>query len=120
MGIRCPSISAFGVSAATESMTMMSIASERMRLSAISRACSPLSGCEPTRIKEYLTIPSLTLRKQRINELLTLLLTHEMNEIDQNFYNYIGQVTEEEHPYGVNWTEYDALSPKGSEALNHE
>ena len=41
-----PSISAFGVSAATESITMMSIAPERMRLSVISRACSPLSGCD--------------------------------------------------------------------------
>lgn len=75
----------------------------------------------PTRIKEYLTVPSLALRKQRINELLTLLLTHDMNDIDQNFYNYIGREAEEtEHPYGVNWTEYDALSPKGTEVLNHE
>ena len=45
-----PSISAFGVRAATESMTMMSIAPERMRLSAISRACSPLSGWEMSRV----------------------------------------------------------------------
>ena len=75
----------------------------------------------PTRIKEYLTVPSLVLRKQRINELLTLLLTHDMNDIDQNFYDYIGRESEElEHPYGVNWTEYDALSPKEMEASNHE
>ena len=39
-----PSISAFGVRAATESITMMSMAAERMSWSAISRACSPLSG----------------------------------------------------------------------------
>ena len=39
-----PSISARGVRAATLSTTRMSMAPERIRLSAISRACSPLSG----------------------------------------------------------------------------
>ena len=41
-----PSISALGTSAATESMTMMSIPPERISISAISRACSPVSGWE--------------------------------------------------------------------------
>ena len=45
-----PSISALGVSAATESMTMMSMALERISESAISNACSPLSGCEISRL----------------------------------------------------------------------
>ena len=45
-----PSISAFGVRAATESTTMMSIAEERISCSAISNACSPLSGCEIKRL----------------------------------------------------------------------
>ena len=44
-----PSISAFGVSAATESITTISMALERIRWSAISSACSPLSGCEISR-----------------------------------------------------------------------
>ena len=39
-----PSISARGTSAATESMTMMSSAPERMSMSAISRACSTAVG----------------------------------------------------------------------------
>ena len=39
-----PSISAFGTRAATESMTMMSIAPERISMSMISSACSPVSG----------------------------------------------------------------------------
>ena len=39
-----PSISALGTSAATESMTMMSIAPDLIKFSAISKACSPLSG----------------------------------------------------------------------------
>ena len=41
-----PSISAFGTSAATESMTTTSTAPERTRISQISSACSPVSGCE--------------------------------------------------------------------------
>ncbi len=41
-----PSSSDFGVSAATESMTMTEIAPERTSVSVISSACSPVSGCE--------------------------------------------------------------------------
>ena len=41
-----PSISAFGVRAATESITIISTADERISCSAISSACSPLSGWE--------------------------------------------------------------------------
>src|SRR5688572_5617674 len=44
-----PSISAFGTSAATESMTTMSTAPERTRISQISSACSPVSGCDTRR-----------------------------------------------------------------------
>ena len=39
-----PSISAFGTSAATESMTTRSTAPERTSVSVISSACSPVSG----------------------------------------------------------------------------
>ena len=41
-----PSISARGTRAATESITMTSMAPERTSMSAISRACSPVSGWE--------------------------------------------------------------------------
>ena len=41
-----PSISARGTRAATESMTTTSSAPLRISISAISSACSPLSGCE--------------------------------------------------------------------------
>ena len=75
----------------------------------------------PTRIKEYLTVPSLALRKQRLNELITLLVNYDMKEIDLNFYEYIAKNSEDqEHPYNVNWTDYDALSPKGKEVTADE
>src|SRR6184192_1613692 len=44
-----PSISAFGTSAATESMTTTSTAPDRTRISVISSACSPVSGWETSR-----------------------------------------------------------------------
>ena len=44
-----PSISAFGVSAATESTTTTSTAPERTSMSVISSACSPVSGCDTSR-----------------------------------------------------------------------
>ena len=52
-----PSISARGVSAATESTTITSIAFERTSMSAISSACSPVSGCEISRSSRF--TPSL-------------------------------------------------------------
>ena len=47
-----PSISARGVSAATESITIMSTAPERTRVSVISSACSPVSGCDTRKVVE--------------------------------------------------------------------
>ena len=47
-----PSISAFGTRAATESITIISMAPERIRFSAISSACSPLSGWEIRRFSQ--------------------------------------------------------------------
>ena len=44
-----PSISALGVRAATESTTTRSIAPDRTSISAISSACSPVSGCDTSK-----------------------------------------------------------------------
>jgi hypothetical protein len=52
-----PSISARGVSAATESITSTSSAPERTSVSVISSACSPVSGCEISRFS--ISTPSL-------------------------------------------------------------
>ena len=41
-----PSISAFGVKAATESITMVFTAPDLTNVSVISNACSPESGCD--------------------------------------------------------------------------
>ena len=51
-----PSISAFGTNAATESTTTTSIAPLLTKLSVISNACSPVSGCDT--IKLSISTPS--------------------------------------------------------------
>jgi hypothetical protein len=51
-----PSISAFGTSAATESIATTSSAPERMSSSVISSACSPVSGCDTSRSSMFTPI----------------------------------------------------------------
>ena len=51
-----PSISARGTSAATELITSTSIAFERTKVSTISSACSPVSGCDT--ISSSMSTPS--------------------------------------------------------------
>ena len=53
-----PSISPLGTNAATESITIISIALDLIRCSLISRACSPLSGCDIRRFS--VSIPSFS------------------------------------------------------------
>jgi hypothetical protein len=48
-----PSISARGVSAATESTTTTSTAPERTSMSTTSSACSPVSGCDTIRSSTF-------------------------------------------------------------------
>ena len=53
-----PSISPFGTNAATESITIISIAFDRINCSVISSACSPLSGCDISKFS--VSIPSFS------------------------------------------------------------
>ena len=62
-----PSISAFGVSAATESIATTSSAPERTSSSAISSACSPVSGCETSRSS---MLTPIRLRVGRVHRVL--------------------------------------------------
>ena len=48
-----PSISALGVNAATESITIKSTLPDLTNISVTSRACSPVSGCERRRSSTF-------------------------------------------------------------------
>lgn len=63
----------------------------------------------PGRVKDYLLVEDIQLRKARLNTLANLLVTHDMKQINQEFYDILS--TAEEDPYGVDWTHYDALAP---------
>ncbi|MFP3470650.1 hypothetical protein R0J90_11465 [Micrococcus sp. SIMBA_144] len=63
----------------------------------------------PGRVKDYLLVEDIQLRKARLNTLANLLVTHDMKQINEAFYEVLS--TAEEDPYGVDWTHYDALAP---------
>lgn len=71
----------------------------------------------PTRIKDYLVIPSHGLRVDRIEQLIKLLSTYSMQEINERFYELTMETAgdgcrqeDPNHPYGVNWSDYDQLT----------
>src|SRR5690606_41924859 len=45
----------------------------------------------PKRIFEYLKIDDLSIRKERIKWLIGLLANHDMNEINERFYDFVEQ-----------------------------
>ena len=68
----------------------------------------------PTRIKDYLTIPSYGMRIERIEQLIRLLAMYTMQEINERFYELtmkaetsLDHNEDHSHPYGVNWSDYD-------------
>ena len=67
----------------------------------------------PGRIYEYINIDELTIRKERIKWIISLLTNHEMEEINEHFYELISGDSENNrvapHPYEVDWTKYDQL-----------
>lgn len=71
----------------------------------------------PGRISQYLKIESMKLRKERINWLVELLQSHEMQEIEALFYDLLPkedghtETAKENHPYDVDWSLYDSLQP---------
>lgn len=68
----------------------------------------------PGRLKEYFRIDALSIRKERIDFVLSLLATHSMAEINEYFYELqeskSTESQEEKHPYDVNWGQYDQLA----------
>lgn len=76
----------------------------------------------PGRIKEYLDIPSAHLRKQRIEQILALLTRYPLEEINEDFYKHMmaDPSPEQDHPFDVNWNQYDELSHQGGVSDDRE
>lgn len=79
----------------------------------------------PGRIAHYLNIESMKLRKERIEWLLSLMINHDMQEIDEQFYELLPQENQFDaslddstnHPYDVDWSIYDSLQPTVKEEV---
>lgn len=69
----------------------------------------------PGRIKEYLSIPSVHVRKQRIEQVLALLIRFPLEEINEDFYKHMmtDSHPEQNHPFDVDWNQYDDLGQQG-------
>lgn len=68
----------------------------------------------PGRIFEYINISNLSIRKERLRWLISLLATRDMIQINDEFYELLGNQSDalqepEAHPYDVNWSMYDQL-----------
>ena len=72
----------------------------------------------PGRVKDYLMVDNLVLRQDRLKELVSLLVTHDMKRINEEFYDLISDTNGD--PYGVNWTLYDSLAPTVTGVIKDE
>lgn len=68
----------------------------------------------PGRIVEYLNIDNMKIRKDRLRWLIGLLANHDMEEINDQFYDLLSKQSDDLsepdcHPYDVDWTKYDQL-----------
>jgi hypothetical protein len=63
----------------------------------------------PGRIKDYLLVDDLSLRTDRLKEIVNLLVTHDMKRLNEEFYDLISGKNGD--PYAVNWQLYDSLAP---------
>src|SRR5690606_9555675 len=68
---------------------------------------------QPGRIKEFLLVENLIIRRQRLDGLANLLVTHDMKVINENFYDLIAEekLPGENDPYEIDWIKYDSLAP---------
>ena len=68
----------------------------------------------PLTFFEYINISNLSIRKERLRWLISLLATRDMIQINDEFYELLSNQSDalqepEAHPYDVNWSMYDQL-----------
>ncbi|WP_323159112.1 hypothetical protein, partial [Pseudomonas viridiflava] len=68
----------------------------------------------PGRIKEFLLVDNLIIRRKRLEGLASLLVSHDMKKINEEFYELIaqGKLPSDNNPYEVDWSKYDSLAPR--------
>ncbi|WP_077619783.1 hypothetical protein [Bacillus sinesaloumensis] len=58
-------------------------------------------------------VEDLVVRKERLVEIVSLLVTHDIKRINEEFYDLISG--NNENPFGLDWEEYDSLAPTGGD-----
>ncbi|ERN51287.1 IS21 family transposase [Alkalihalophilus marmarensis] len=71
----------------------------------------------PGRVNDYLLVEDLIVRKERLAEIINLLVTHDIKRINEEFYDLISGNSE--NPFGIDWSLYDSLAPSEREG-HHE
>ncbi|GFZ87002.1 transposase [Compostibacillus humi] len=68
----------------------------------------------PGRIKEFLLVDNLNIRRKRLESLASLLVSYDLKRINEEFYELIAQdkLASESNPYEVDWNKYDSLAPR--------
>lgn len=66
----------------------------------------------PGRVKSYLLVEHLVIRRERLKAVASLLITHDMKRINEEFYELIAEerLGKEENPFEINWSDYDSLT----------
>jgi transposase len=66
----------------------------------------------PGRVKNYLLVDHLVIRRERLKAVASLLLTHDMKRINEQFYELVSEerLGKEENPFEINWSDYDSLT----------
>ncbi len=67
----------------------------------------------PGRIKEFLLVDNLIIRRKRLESLASLLVSYDMKRLNEEFYELIAQekLAGQNNPYEVDWKKYDLLAP---------
>lgn len=71
----------------------------------------------PERIKLYLSHPEWAEQNRRLNQLIGLLTTKDMLDINENFYELIA-ASDVPDVYDINWQQYDAFLPQSAEVVS--
>lgn len=75
----------------------------------------------PERIRLYLSHPDLKEQFKRLDQLLNLLTSQDLMNINQHFYELITEDSKGDDSYGVDWKNYDAfLKPTSKKEDYHE
>ncbi|WP_245894085.1 IS21 family transposase [Salsuginibacillus halophilus] len=75
----------------------------------------------PGRLRNYLLTHDLSVRKQRIRWMIQLLVKHDIQAINEQFYDLMAQEEAPDHSgFDIDWSVYDQLHPQHVQEVQHD